>query len=171
MALSVRVQFLAVLCILFDIWICICLKSFCFSQTCVCFITKWRCPYVYNSLHFIILDGSSVCVFLECPDRNYNDKSCSCLYFYNSTFWICLWSWNLSWFYLWRWLSKRLQFLEGLCMIVIIIMIMITVHLPRQPSSWRRSRRGWTWWRRLSTSPQELFTLYFFPIQVWFVFV
>ena len=36
--------------ILFDISICICLKSFCFSQTCVCFITKWRCPYVYNSL-------------------------------------------------------------------------------------------------------------------------
>ena len=42
MALSVRVKFLAVLCILFDISICICLKSFCFSQTCVCFITKWR---------------------------------------------------------------------------------------------------------------------------------
>ena len=30
--------------------------------------------------------------------------------------------------------------------------IMIMVHLPRQPSSWRRSRRGWTCWRRLSTS-------------------
>ena len=70
--------------ILFDILICYCFKSFCFSVQHL------------STNHFMILEGSSVRVFQECPDHSSNDKGCSCLYLYNITICICFKSFYFS---------------------------------------------------------------------------